>query len=103
MYIDDRWLYEQEGDLPPVVELDLLQRPKITQIGSDVTIVASGHASLLARQGGKIIGNEGISAEVIDVRVLNPFFADEIVNSVKKTQNLLVVDQAVCLAVFQLK
>lgn len=98
MYIDDRWLYEQEDDLPPVVELDLSQqRPRITQIGADITIVGSGHASLLARQGGKIIGNEGISAEVIDVRVLNPFFVDEIVNSVKKTQNLLVVDSG-CLS-----
>ena len=51
MYIDDRWLYEQEGELPPVTELDLTaQRPVVSFIGSDITIVASGHASLLARE-----------------------------------------------------
>lgn len=93
MYIDDRWLYEQEDILSPVVELNLIeQKPKISLSGNDITIVGSGHASLLAREGANILKTENISAEVVDVRVLNPFFVDEIVESVKKTSNLLVVD-----------
>ncbi|SFV86913.1 Pyruvate dehydrogenase E1 component beta subunit [hydrothermal vent metagenome] len=93
MYIDDRWLYEQEDELPPVVELDLAaQRPVVSVVGSDITIVASGHASLLARKSIQILENTGVSVEVIDVRVLNPFYTEEIVASVKKTRNLLVVD-----------
>jgi pyruvate dehydrogenase E1 component beta subunit len=93
MYIDDRWLYDQEDELPPVEELDLAaQRPKISIIGSDVTIVASGHASLLVREAKKLLDYENISAEVIDVRVLNPFYVEGIIESVKKTKNLLVVD-----------
>ena len=93
MYIDDRWLYEQEDDVPPVVELNLTeQKPRISQSGNDITIVGSSHASLLAREGANILRTENISAEVVDVRVLNPFFVDDIVESVKKTGNLLVVD-----------
>ncbi len=93
IYIDDRWLYDQEDDLPPVVEIDLTtQRPMISSIGADITIVASGHASLLARESIQLLKSENISAEIIDVRVLNPFYAEEIINSVKKTKNLLVVD-----------
>ena len=93
MYIDDRWLYEQEDDLPPVIELNLSdQRPRVTQSGSDITIVGSGHASLLARNAAIILKNDKISAEVIDIRVLNPFDAEIIVNSVKKTRHLVVVD-----------
>jgi len=93
MYIDDRWLYEQEDDLPSVTELDLdSQRPLINNAGTDVTIVSSGYASLLARESIQQLKNEKISAEVIDVRVLNPFHIKEIVDSVKKTKNLLVVD-----------
>ncbi|MDA7834727.1 hypothetical protein N9A21_02240 [Methylophilaceae bacterium] len=93
MYIDDRWLYDQEDELTSVVELDLAaQRPKISVIGSDVTIVASGHASLLAREAEKLLRFEKISAEVIDVRVLNPFHSKVIIESVKKTKNLLVID-----------
>lgn len=98
MYIDDRWLYEQEDDLPPVVELNLTeQKPRISQSGNDITIVGSSHASLLAREGANILRTENISAEVVDVRVLNPFFVDDIVESVKKTGNLLVVDSG-CLS-----
>ncbi len=93
MYIDDRWLYEQEDDLHPVVELELSsQRPMVSVVGSDITIVASGHASLLARESSEQLGGENISVEVIDVRVLNPLHIEEIVESVKKTRNLLVVD-----------
>ena len=93
MYIDDRWLYDQEDNLPQVIEFDLAtQRPAISISGSDITIVGSGHALLLARQAAEQLGGKSISAEVIDVRVLNPFHAEEIVKSVKKTKNLLVID-----------
>ena len=93
IYIDDRWLYDQEADLQPVVEISLaLQKPLITDNGSDLTIVASGHASLLARDAAKQLKGENISIEVIDIRVLNPFEAEVIVESILKTKHLLVVD-----------
>jgi pyruvate dehydrogenase E1 component beta subunit len=93
IYIDDRWLYDQEDDLPPVVEINLItQKPIISLIGSDITIVASGHSSLLARQAAKKLDIQNISTEVIDIRVLNPLHTVEIIKSVKKTKNLLVVD-----------
>jgi len=93
VYIDDRWLYEQEDELPPVVELDLkAQKPLITQSGVDITIAASGHASFLAREASKKLNSVNILPDVIDIRILNPFNADIIVESVIKTKHLLVVD-----------
>lgn len=93
MYIDDRWLYEQEDELNPIVELDLIsQHPVVSFKGNDITIVASGHASLLAREAAQQLGIEKVSVEVIDVRVLNPLHIEKIIESVKKTKNLLVVD-----------
>lgn len=101
MYIDDRWLYDQEDDLPPVVELDLTkQKPMVTQAGNDITLVACGHASLLAREAADILMHKQISVEVVDVRILNPFNADDIISSVKKTRNLLVVDSGTLSAGF---
>ena len=93
MYIDDRGLYDQEAELKPVVELDLsIQKPLITKSGKDITIVSSGHTSMLARNAAESLLAKNISCEVIDLRILNPFLADDIILSVKKTQNLLVVD-----------
>ena len=46
IYIDDKWLYKQEDDLAPIVEIDLkTQKPKITSQGKDLTIVASGNTN----------------------------------------------------------
>ena len=64
----------------------------ITQKGVDITIVASGHASLLARGASVKLRKKGVSAEVIDIRVLNPLNVDVIIESVIKTKHLLVVD-----------
>ena len=93
IYIDDKWLYEQEAELPPITEVNLeSQKPTITEIGFDITIVASGYASLLAREAAKKLKDLNISAEVIDIRVLNPFDEKIIIESVKKTRHLLVAD-----------
>ena len=93
MFIDDRWLYDQEDILPPIKEIDLTtQKPIVTSKGKDITIVASGHSSLLAREATQDLKKKNISAEVIDIRVLNPLYSKSIVNSVRKTKNLLVVD-----------
>jgi pyruvate/2-oxoglutarate/acetoin dehydrogenase E1 component len=93
MYIDDRWLYSQTDDLGPVVELDLRdQGPRCLRVGSDLTIVGSSYSTLLASQAATALANEGINAEVIDLRVLNPFDPSVVVDSVRKTGRLLVVD-----------
>jgi len=93
MFIDDRWLYEQEDELGPVVELDLAkQKPVVKVEGSDVTLVGSGYASLLAEKACYLLKDEGINVEVIDLRVLNPFDSSIVLDSVRKTGRLLVVD-----------
>ena len=93
IYIDDRWLYEQEDDLPPIKELDLkTQKPKISSEGKDITIIATGHSSYLVRMSMQRLKDINIHPEIIDVRILNPLYVEDIVKSVKKTRKLLVVD-----------
>ncbi len=93
MYIDDRWLYSQTDDLGPVIELDLRdQGPRCLRPGADLTIVGSSYSTLLASQAAAAIAKEGINAEVIDLRILNPFNPSVVVDSVRKTGRLLVVD-----------
>jgi pyruvate dehydrogenase E1 component beta subunit len=93
MFIDDRWLYDLTDGLPPVIELDLkIEGPKCLRSGSDITIVGSGYATRQALDAASILQNQGFLAEVIDLRVLNPFDPQLIIDSVKKTGRLLVVD-----------
>ena len=93
MYVDDRWLYEREANLGEVVELDLAEQKPVVRIGgSDVTLVGSGYTTLLAEKASQLLKNDGINAEVIDLRVLNPFDPSVVLDSVNKTGRLLVID-----------
>jgi pyruvate/2-oxoglutarate/acetoin dehydrogenase E1 component len=93
MYLDDRWLYDLQDDLPPIRELDLTsQQPARLAEGHDLTIVAAGFSTRLALDACAALASQGTQAEVIDLRVLNPFRSDVIVESVRKTGRLLVVD-----------
>ena len=85
MYIDDRWLYEQEDILKPVEELDLNDiTPLVVTKGEDITLVASSFSTLVAKRSQQMLINEGIKPEIIDLRVINPMNYDLILDSVKK-------------------
>ena len=93
MYIDDRWLYEQEDILKPVEELDLNDiTPLVVTKGEDITLVASSFSTLVAKRSQQMLINEGIKPEIIDLRVINPMNYDLILDSVKKTGRLAVID-----------
>jgi len=61
--------------------------------GKDVTIVSFGKMMKVALGAAEELQKEGISAEVIDLRTIRPFDVPTIVNSVKKTNRLVVVDE----------
>ena len=93
LFIDDRWLYEWEDDLPPVEERPLEQEgPEVIYSGDDVTLVGSGYSTRICLAAAETLAERGVSAEVVDLRVLNPFDASAIVASCAKTGRLVAVD-----------
>ncbi|WP_425905821.1 alpha-ketoacid dehydrogenase subunit beta [Nitrobacter sp. TKz-YC02] len=93
LYIDDRWLYDWDDAETPIVELDLArQGPRVCREGTDLTIAAASFSVRLAMQAADELAKQSISAEVVDVRVLNPLDHTPIVESVRKTGRLLAVD-----------
>lgn len=93
LYMDDRWLYELEEELPPVgpVEIDGVG-PRVVREGTDITLVGCGYATLVCMTAAGLLETEGVSAEVIDLRVLNPLDPTSIRRSVDRTHRLLAVD-----------
>lgn len=93
VFIDDRWLYDLEDELPPITERDLrLEGPRCLRAGDDLTLVGSGYSTRLALDAAHTLARNGIEAEVIDLRVVNPYRAEAIIASVARTGRLLVVD-----------
>ena len=62
--------------------------------GSDVTLVSFGKIMKLALQAADDLAKEGISVEVIDLRTVRPLDYETIFNSVKKTNRLVVLEEA---------
>lgn len=93
LYIDDRWLYEWEDDLPPPRDLDLASLgPQLLRDGADLTLGAASFSTKLALDAAERLETEGISCAVVDARVLNPFDPALLRQSVRKTGRLLAVD-----------
>jgi pyruvate/2-oxoglutarate/acetoin dehydrogenase E1 component len=93
IYIDDRWLYDQTAELPPVVEMDLRTLgPRCIVDGTDVTLVAASYSTQLAKDASIALKSVGIAAEVIDLRVINPLNPSAVINSVRKTGRLVAID-----------
>lgn len=93
LFIDDRWLYELEEELPPVRPIALEnQGPAVRREGSDITLVGCSYAAQQCLLAADELESTGISAEVIDLRVINPLDCRILIESVAKTNRLLAVD-----------
>jgi pyruvate/2-oxoglutarate/acetoin dehydrogenase E1 component len=92
IYIDDRWLYDVEGDVPEEVYSIPIGKGVVTKKGKDVTLVSSSYMVLESVKAADMLEESGISAEVIDLRSIKPFDADIICESVARTGKLVVVD-----------
>lgn len=94
LFIDDRWLYEVATDLPPVNPALRLTdiKPRVDVAGTDITLVGCSYSAHLCRLAAVELKAQGVSAEVIDLRVINPLHRAAIAASVQKTGRLLAVD-----------
>jgi pyruvate/2-oxoglutarate/acetoin dehydrogenase E1 component len=95
MYIDDRWLYEETGEVPEKMYKVPIGSASIRRKGSDVTIVATSWMAPQAMEAAAILkAQRKISAEVIDLRSISPWDRGCVAQSIKKTGRLVVADAA---------
>lgn len=92
VYIDDRWLYSEKGDVPEDMYAVPIGKANTLRQGSDVTLVAVSYMVKLAREAAEELAKHGVSAEVVDVRSLKPLDDDHICTSVRKTGRVVVCD-----------
>src|SRR5688572_25833839 len=94
IFLEHEMLYGHEFEIPDVKDwLVPIGKAKVRRVGDDVTITAHsrmvGHALKAAEQ----LAGQGIEAEVIDLRTLRPLDTATIVESVKKTNRLVTVEE----------
>jgi pyruvate dehydrogenase E1 component beta subunit len=84
----------EPGEVPDGEHLVPFGEAAIRREGGDVTIVATGFMVGKALAAAERLAGEGVQAEVIDPRTLNPLDMKTILESVEKTGHLVLVDQA---------
>lgn len=85
-------LYNMEGELADDCRVDIASA-KVRRAGSDVAIVTYGGSLFKALQAAETLAVEGISAEVVDLRVLRPLDDATIMASVAKCRRAVIVDE----------
>ncbi len=94
VFMESEVMYSDMGEVPEEEYLIPIGVADVKRAGSDVTIVAWNKMMKVALEAAAELAKEGIEAEVIDLRTIRPMDYDTVINSVKKTNRLIIVEEA---------
>jgi len=94
IFMESEVMYGDKGEVPEEEYLIPLGLADIKKAGSDVTIVSFGKIMKVALAAAAELEKESISAEVIDLRTVRPIDYASVIESVKKTNRLVIVEEA---------
>ncbi|MEO0047028.1 MAG: Pyruvate dehydrogenase component subunit beta, partial [Bacteroidota bacterium] len=94
IFMESEQMYGDKGEVPEEEYTIPLGVADIKREGTDVTIVSFGKIIKEAFIAADELAKEGISCEIIDLRTVRPMDYDAIINSVKKTNRLVVLEEA---------
>ena len=95
VFLEHKLLYRTKGEVPTGEHLVPLGKADVKREGTDVTIVSWSRHVLLSLEAAAKLANDGIAAEVVDLRTLVPLDTDAVLSSVRKTHRVLVVHEAI--------
>jgi pyruvate dehydrogenase E1 component beta subunit len=94
LFIENATLYQTRGEVPDDKDyLEPLGKSKVQREGDDVTIVAYSKMVQSALEAAEMLSEDGIEAEVIDLRTLRPLDMDPVIESFKRTNRAVVVEE----------
>jgi len=94
IFMESELMYSDKGEVPEKEYLLPIGVAEIKKEGSDVTLVSFGKMMKIALEAAEILEKDGVSIEVIDLRSVRPIDYETMVSSVKKTNRLVIVEEA---------
>jgi pyruvate dehydrogenase E1 component beta subunit len=86
-------LYNMEGELDPSIDAVDISTAKVRRTGKDVTLVTYGGSLFKTLEAADALAQDGIEADVIDLRSLRPLDISTVVASVAKTRRVVIADE----------
>ncbi len=93
MFIEHATLYQWRGEVPEGEYTVPIGKSKVQRPGKDVTVVSYSKGLQLSMQAADELAKEGIQAEVVDLRTLRPLDMEPVIESFKKTNRAVVVEE----------
>ena len=93
LFIEHATMYQVRGEVPDGELLIPIGKSKVQREGSDVTIVTYSKGLELSMKAAEELANENISAEIVDLRTLRPLDMEPVLESFKKTNRAIVVEE----------
>lgn len=94
VFMESEQMYGDKGEVPEVEYLIEIGKADIKREGSDVTLVSFGKIIKTCYAAADELQKEGISCEIIDLRTIRPIDYETVINSVKKTNRMVFVEEA---------
>ena len=94
LFIEHEGLYAVKGEVPDGEHLVPLGRAAIRREGADVTLVTLSRMVYVCLEAAEQLAGQGIAAEVIDLRGLNPLDLRTVLDSVRKTRRAVTVEES---------
>jgi pyruvate dehydrogenase E1 component beta subunit len=94
VFLESEKMYGDKGEIPEDEYLIPIGKADIKRAGTDITLVTFGKIIKVAHAAAAELEKEGISCEIIDLRTVRPIDYDSVVDSVKKTNRCLVVEES---------
>lgn len=94
VFFESEKMYGDKGEVPDSEYLIPIGKADVKKEGKDVTIVSFGKIMKVALKAAEELEKEGINAEVIDLRTIRPMDHETIIESVKKTNRLVILEES---------
>jgi pyruvate dehydrogenase E1 component beta subunit len=94
IFMESEQMYGDKGEVPEGEYLLPIGIAEVKREGKHVTLVTFGKILKVVMAAAKELENEGIQAEVIDLRTIRPIDYQTVINSVRKTNRLVIIEEA---------
>jgi pyruvate dehydrogenase E1 component beta subunit len=94
IFMESEQMYGLKGEVPEGEYIIPIGKANVVKEGNDITLVTFGKMMRVVEQALPELENAGISVELIDLRTVRPIDYDTLLNSVRKTNRMVVVEEA---------
>ncbi|MCH9693299.1 MAG: alpha-ketoacid dehydrogenase subunit beta [Gammaproteobacteria bacterium] len=95
IFVEHKGLYAKKAEVENSRSSQIIGKAAVVRVGTDATIVSYGASVNTALEAADLLAEKGIEVEIVDLQSIQPWDRDAVLDSVKKTNRLVIAHEAV--------